>query len=168
MLVPKAPLPGTDALLAHLRPFVCPWRSLTIAVDGRNGAGKSSLARHLGWQLGIPVVETDFWLLDDVPIKHNVSALMKLIRWRHKSNRPVIVEGIAMLQTLKIAGLQPDYLVMVTNTSLEVAETEICTTDHADADTNITKCLSTEVEEYLNKYRPQDRADWHVVWTEPR
>jgi len=55
----RTPLPGADALLTHLRSFCLPWRAMIIAIDGRNGAGKTSLARYLAWQLGMPVLETD-------------------------------------------------------------------------------------------------------------
>jgi hypothetical protein len=67
MISEQLPLPGADGLLNRLRSLCLPWRAMTIGVDGRNGAGKSSLARYISWQLGMPVLETDLWLMRKHP-----------------------------------------------------------------------------------------------------
>jgi hypothetical protein len=61
-----------------------------------------------------------------------------------------IIEGVTMLRTLQLAGLRPDFLVMVTNLA--------CEPNEEDAHWQPPRCLSTEVEAYLDEYRPQDRA----------
>ena len=150
------PLPGTAELLKKLRKFCIPWRSLIIAIDGRNGAGKSSLGRYLSWQLGVPLIETDFWIIDGSHVEQKISEIQDLIRKRRDLRRPIIVEGIMMLQMLERAGLTSDFLVVVTNQAQKP--------DPDDDTSDLPQCLSTEVEAYLKKYHPEDKADFHLVW----
>lgn len=157
----RTPLPGADALLTHLRSFCLPWRAMTIAIDGRNGAGKTSLARYLAWQLGMPVLETDLWLSSTSPVAHCIDELKRLIDARHRCDRPVIIEGVMMLRTLELLGVQPDYFVVVTNEALErVPEDD-------EDDIGPPPGLSGEVDAYLEERRPAEGADWHLVWREP-
>lgn len=87
---------------------------LTIAIDGVDGAGKSSLARFLAWQMDIPVIEMDFYLLDALPEpKYDVSKLRDILEDRCSINQPTIVEGIFILQHLKEIHLMPDILIRV-------------------------------------------------------
>lgn len=119
MIPTRQPIPGVGDLLAHLRSFCLPWRALTIAIDGRNGAGKTSVARYLAWQLGMPVLETDLWLSSTSPVTHRIEEIREVMRARHHRDRPVIIEGVMMLRTLELLGVQPDYLIFVTNEALE-------------------------------------------------
>ena len=41
------------------------WRSFIVAIDGVDGAGKSTLGRYLAWQLGMPLVESDQYLVQN-------------------------------------------------------------------------------------------------------
>ena len=60
---------------------------MTIAVDGVDHAGKSSLARFLSWQLQMPVIETDFTLVrSSSPPTHDAGLLRKLVEDRHHLN----------------------------------------------------------------------------------
>lgn len=155
------PIPGAEDLLTHLRSFCLPWRALTIAIDGRNGAGKTSVARYLAWQLAMPVLETDLWLSSTSPVTHRVGELKKLIQSRHRQDRPVIIEGVMMLRTLELISVKPDYFVFVTN---ETRETE---PDDDDEDRGPPQCLSEEVDVYLRERQPAGRADFHLTWQEP-
>jgi hypothetical protein len=145
---PLDPLPGTAELLKELRKFCILWRSLIIAIDGRNGAGKSSLGRYLSWQLDVPPIETDFWIGEDLPVVHMVPELRELICKRLKLDRPVMVEGIMMLRMLEQAKLTSKFLVLITNQSLE---TDLDDDDHDGS--GLPHCLSSEVEVYLKGYR---------------
>ena len=109
------PIPLQYACLADfLLPKVLPWRKLTIAIDGVDGAGKSTLARFLSWQLEMPEIETDFFLRDDqrMPV-HDTSSLATLVQARHKNNRPLIVEGVFVLRQLGAIGVNPEFLIRV-------------------------------------------------------
>jgi hypothetical protein len=41
-------------LLEQLRNIIYPWQTFTMALTAQTGVGKSSLARFLWWQLGMP------------------------------------------------------------------------------------------------------------------
>ncbi len=58
------PIPGADALLAVIQAALGPERlPLLIGIDGLWGAGKSGLASWLGWQLGMPTVSLDLYIV---------------------------------------------------------------------------------------------------------
>lgn len=161
MIPARQPIPGADDLLTQLRSFCLPWRALTIAIDGRNGAGKTSLGRYLSWQLGMPMLETDLWIYRKLPVRHRTAELRRLVQSQHRCQRPVIIEGIMMLRTLELLGVQPDYFVFVTNEALESDPEE------DDEDRGPPQCLSEEVDAYLRKRQPAKRADRHLTWREP-
>lgn len=154
---------GTDRLLETLQEFCHPWRRLTIGIDGSPGAGKSTLARYLAWQLGIPALETDFWrATGDEP---SFEQLRKLISCWHETGemgRPVIVEGIKLLEVFERIGITPDFLVFVTNHALEPDPeiTDWCGPPPLEA-------LSGGIADYFANCRPQDKADFHLEWREP-
>ncbi len=153
----RQPLLGADYLLDQLRKFCVPWRRLTIAIDGRKGAGKSSTGRHLSWQLGMPVLETDLWLANTIPLTHHIDEVRTLILQLHACNRPIIVEGIMILRMLEQAGIQPDFLVTVTNLTLETSE---------DDEPELPSSISADVDAYLRAYQPELRADFHLMWAQ--
>jgi hypothetical protein len=102
-----------------LREAVClaigeKWRRFLIGVDGVDGAGKSTLARYLSWQLGIPSIETDLFLeRGQGPSALRHEELRRAIQSRLEDDRPVIVEGVFLLKTFESLDLQPDYLIYV-------------------------------------------------------
>lgn len=116
--IPSEYAPVVDWLLPQLKP----WRKMTIAIDGVDHAGKSSLGRFLAWQTGMPVIETDFTLIGGVkppsgtgpllPV-HDPELLRRLIQHRHGLERPVLVEGIFVLRQLAAVGIDPDLLIAV-------------------------------------------------------
>jgi shikimate kinase len=62
----KAPLLGSEKLLEALEKELGSNRKpLLIAIDGADGVGKSSLASWLGWQLGMPALQLDLYLIKD-------------------------------------------------------------------------------------------------------
>jgi hypothetical protein len=111
------PLPITpehEAAAAWLRERVLPWRRMTIAIDGVDNTGKSSLARFLGWQLGMPAIEADFALDPDARLpQHDTQFLGRLIRDRHESGYPALVEGVFVLRALHQLDIDPEIVVGV-------------------------------------------------------
>lgn len=104
------------SLVQKLKGIIYPWRKLTIAVDGVTGAGKSGLARYLAFQLDMPCVETDMLrIINECQPSYRYSELKKMVLSRHELNRPVIIEGIFLLNTLKRIGITPDFLIYVKN-----------------------------------------------------
>lgn len=96
------------------------WRRFLIAVDGRDGAGKSTTARYLSWQLGVPCIETDFFKYKrSQKLAYRLSALREPIQQRLEEGRPVVVEGLVLLETLAQLGISPDFHVYVINSETE-------------------------------------------------
>jgi hypothetical protein len=55
------------------------WRPLLIAVDGRDGAGKSAVASWLAWQLDMPAFQLDIYVLPGLPIRWQTDELRKAL-----------------------------------------------------------------------------------------
>jgi hypothetical protein len=108
----KDPLPGSIELLgkvlARLRPERLP---LLIAIDGVDGLGKSSLASWLAWQIGAPSIHLDLYLIQDSdPLRWRSDDLARVISARLDRKRPVVVEGIMILEALQSIGRSADFL----------------------------------------------------------
>jgi hypothetical protein len=72
------------------------------------------LASWLGWQLGMPSVHLDLYLIrDSKPLKWLTEEVARLIHKRVDNSQPVIVEGIFVLDVLDQIGRAPDFLVYV-------------------------------------------------------
>jgi hypothetical protein len=131
-------------LVEALKQIILPWRKLTIAVDGVDGVGKSSLARFLSWQLGMPTIETDLVIQTaSNGFTYDFSVLSKLISARHDRDRPVIIEGMCVLETMDLLGVQSDYLVYVEVQSYRGSIT-----------------WNERFESYDRKYHPRQHADF--------
>jgi pantothenate kinase-related protein Tda10 len=98
----KSPLPGSKELLSRVNAALGPDRKpLLIAIDGPDGVGKSSLASWLAWQLGMPSVHLDLYVIrDSKPLKWMTDEVARLIQTRASLGRPIIVEGICVLDVL--------------------------------------------------------------------
>jgi hypothetical protein len=109
----KPPLSGSEKLLEPLQKELGPdRRPLLIAIDGADGIGKSSLASWLGWQLGMPALHLDLYLIKDSnPLAWRTDELARLISSRVDIGRPVIAEGILILDALDQISRRPDFLV---------------------------------------------------------
>lgn len=110
----KAISPDHERIVEWLKPKILPWRKMTIAIDGVDGSGKSTLSRFLAWQLGMPVIETDLALVNgnETP-SHDIALIERLIKARHNLNRPVIVEGVFVLSLLEPFGVIPEILIRI-------------------------------------------------------
>ena len=122
-----------------------------IALDGLPGAGKSRLAVRLSALLNIRSVH-----LDDYLVRNSLGFIDHLnygeLR-RALSHRPVIVEGVCMLDVLGRVGLRPDQLVYLQGPSLA----RYLDTSHP---------LVVEVRAYIERARPIDRASFVLVRSE--
>jgi hypothetical protein len=122
-------------------------RPLLIAIDGLDGAGKSSLATWLSWQLEMPAVHLDLYIVrDSDPLQFRTNDLAKVLDARANLDRPVIVEGILILKVLGEIGRTPDFLVFVHRIS------------HKSS-------LRTLTEEYLREFNPRQKANQIIRWS---
>jgi hypothetical protein len=136
----KPPLSGSEKLLEPLQKELGPdRRPLLIAIDGADGIGKSSLASWLGWQLGMPALHLDLYLIKDSnPLAWRTDELARLISSRVDIGRPVIAEGILILDALDQISRRPDFLVYVRG--------------------NGSHGLSKRIENYRKRQKPEERA----------
>ncbi len=116
-----------EDLLVQARTVLAEWRSFIIGVDGRDGAGKSTTARFISWQMEVSHIEADLFLLlsDEPPAgyqcpkDHRLDWLKEVVGARLQLNRPVIVEGMFLLELLARIGYEPDFLVYVESSEFD-------------------------------------------------
>ena len=124
--------------------------SASTALDG---SGKTSLASWLTWKLGIPAIHLALFVdLDASDLAWRTDDLRRMLDTRlHPENpRPVVVEGILLLDALEQAGGTPDLLVYVEKRGNKGAY--YLGRDH--------------VRPYLRRRRPKQRADFILRWKE--
>jgi hypothetical protein len=119
------------------------WRRFLVAVDGVDAAGKSNFARYLGWQLGMPAIETDLFLDGNRGgLNYRRDQLNSVVQARLSRDRPVIVEGVRVLHLLQHLNLTHDYLVWVEQKGHDGSHS-----------------LSAELAAYEREFTPRSRAD---------
>jgi 2-phosphoglycerate kinase len=101
-----------DALASVMRKFP----GVIVTVDGRDGVGKTTLGRYLAWHFNISLIETDLFL---IPARdhliHLDDQINRIIERCVTTPRPVIVEGISMLQLMKRIHRVPGFSIYVIN-----------------------------------------------------
>jgi len=87
---------------------------LLIAIDGADGMGKSSLASWLAWQLEMPAVHLDLYIVRDTePLCWKETDLSRIIEEQLDLGRPLIVEGLLVLDALASVGRRADFWIFV-------------------------------------------------------
>jgi uridine kinase len=129
-----------DAIKQALTPNRLP---LLIAIDGADGCGKSSLASWLAWQLGMPAIQLDLYITDLHPIRWRIDDLARVVAQRIDGRRPVIVDGVLVLDALDNIERKADFLVWVGGGYAESS-------------------LASEVADYRSRHRPFERADFTI------
>ncbi len=97
-------------VVENCRQLLATGRARLIAIDGRDGSGKSTFARYLAHALGVICFETDAFLIPGRGFKYR-KTLRKLLHYRLARNEVAIVEGVLVGETLAGIGLQPDLLI---------------------------------------------------------
>jgi uridine kinase len=139
----KQPLPLSEELLESVqRSLTLERLPLLIAVDGADDSGKSSLASWLAWQLAMPAVQLDLYLIKVEPMEWLIPDLNRVLARRLDRKRPVIVDGVLVLEALEQAGRKPDFLVFVTG----------------EGSTQI----QPQIAAYRAQYRPEQIADFVI------
>ena len=114
---------------------------LLIVVDGADGVGKSSLASWLAWQLEMPAVHLDLYLVRDaMPVCWREADLNRVIEERLDLGRPLIVEGFVALDALASVGRRPDFWIFVRGSG-----------GHG---------LSKRISDYNSRREPESNADF--------
>jgi uridine kinase len=123
-------------------------RPLLIGIDGLDGSGKSSLAAWLSWQLEMPAIHLDVYVIQNSdPLVWEFGDLARAIAGAQSGlRRPVIVEGIMLLHVLQQIDRTPDFHIFVEKEGHET-------------------CMKEDLEPYLNSYQPKNKADYVLRWS---
>lgn len=133
-----------DTAVQQLAPHLVNLPGKLIAIDGRDGSGKTTLGRFLAWYFNVTLVETDLFLQCDSGLTYHIEQIERIIAQRLAKPRPVIVEGIAVLRILQSINRTPDVLVYVTNSKNTGSDS-----------------LAETLSEYESTFSPQSAA--HVL-----
>jgi len=136
-----------NRLVVALDPPTLP-KAFIVGIDGRDGSGKSTLAAWLAWQLGYPAVFLDMFVVPDSRHLTWRDDLMLVLDSRR--DRPVIVEGVLILDALEQVGRKPNFLVYVEKLGNRGSYT-----------------LRNLLKSYLHRRRPKSRADYVLRWRAP-
>jgi cytidylate kinase len=146
--MPK-PLPEYDQVVKVLVPVLFDLPPKIVAIDGLNGTGKTTLARYLSHRFNCSLIETDLFMIK-AAVDYRFEEMKTLINFRLQRDRPVFVEGVAVLRTLKNMNFVPDFHIYWDN--VEPMDLEIS----RDGEIN------QELQKYINEFNPILNANKHV------
>jgi thymidylate kinase len=136
-------------------------KPLLIGIDGKAGIGKTSLSNWLAWQLEMPAIHLDLFVIQNevpAPIGRRVNDLDRCIKAR--GNRPMLIEGVLLLDSLDEVGRSPDFLIFVDEQPapamrrLRPPESDLIDTGEFS--------LGNQVAAYLSRRAPADRAAFRI------
>ena len=146
LIAPKA-YRDTRALIRKALGYPDRRLPLLIGIDGLDGAGKTSLAAWLSWQLEMPAVHLDLYIArDSEPLQYRLVDLAEALNARTLRQQPVIVEGILLLQVLGALNCSIDFLVFVQRVSHQSS-------------------LRSLTQSYVNEFHPRSKANKVVKWS---
>src|SRR5262245_28046288 len=90
-------------------------KPLLLGIDGADGSGKSSLAAWLSWQLEMPAIHLDIYIVpESSPLSWRLDDLARALAGAQLHlKRPAIVEGVFLLRALQSLDRAPDFHVFV-------------------------------------------------------
>lgn len=111
--------PRFDEAAAALEPTLKNLPRRLVAIDGRMGAGKSTLGRFLCWYFNVTLVETDPFLLGDGSLSRHIDEISRIVSFRLDGEfpQPVLIEGVGMRQLLEQIQRAADVHIYVENTA---------------------------------------------------
>jgi hypothetical protein len=107
--------PEYENAVRTLQPVLLNLPPKIVAIDGRDGDGKTTLGRFLAWYFNVTLVETDLYLLGDNSLNRRTEEIGRIVETRLRRQLPVIVEGVGVLQLLEDIGYAPDFQIYVRN-----------------------------------------------------
>src|SRR5687767_11166085 len=104
--------PQYQDVLKALAPVLDDLPGKLVAIDGRPGAGKTTLGRFLAWRFNVSLIETDLFLIErQGRLVYFNDQITRIIDKRLAMPRPVIVEGVAVLRLLSDLKRRADYVI---------------------------------------------------------
>ena len=105
---------GYASAVDWLKPRMYGLPGKIIAIDGRNGVGKTTFGRFLAWTFNSTPVETDLYI-EKGKFEYCDVEPKRVVNRRISKSQPVIVDGVAILWILRRLDLAPDYHIYVRN-----------------------------------------------------
>ena len=97
-----------------LTPIMRDLPGVIVTIDGRDGAGKTTLGRYLAWRFNVTLIETVLFLIPTLDyVIHLDDQINRIIERRLSLPRPVIIEGVAVLQLMRRINRVPDFKIYV-------------------------------------------------------
>jgi hypothetical protein len=146
--MPK-PLPEYDQVVKGLIPELYDLPPKIVAIDGLNGTGKTTLARYLSHRFNCSLIETDLFKIK-AAVDYRFKEMECLINFRLTRDRPVFVEGVAVLRTLKNMNFVPHFHIYWENV------------EPMDLGINRDDELNQELQTYINESDPILNANLHI------
>jgi hypothetical protein len=147
-------------LREHVSEALGPCRSLLIGFDGRDGHGKTSAANWLAWEFGMPAISLDLFLRrSESPsaISWHTDDLVRCLESRERNAKPIIVEGVLLLDALAAIEKSPDFLVFVEKMEPPGIRDRSLDDDLIDAREF---ALSNQISRYFERRSPASCADF--------
>ena len=135
-----------------------------IGFDGRDGQGKTSAATWLAWQLGMPAIHLDLFIRrsqSEGPISWRTDDLARCLQTR--DTKPIIIEGVLLLDALSAIDKSPDYLVFVEKAKPQHDRDRSLDDDFVDPREF---ALSNQISRYFVRRSPLAQADFRLLWSE--
>ena len=114
--------PEYDHVVEALTPVLHELPGKIVAIDGRDGVGKTSLGRYLAWYFNVTLIETDLFLQEGKKLTYRCEEVCRIITARLEKPRPVIVEGVAVMRLLSKMAHKLDFLIYVRNLEFNGSE----------------------------------------------
>jgi len=139
-------------------------RPILIGLDGRNGHGKSSAASWLAWQFEMSAIHLDLFIEE----QHSEGGA--ICNWRtedlarcikSRGAKPLVIEGVLLLDVLSAIQKTPDFLVIVERSDPPRSR------DPTQDDDLIDRrefSLSPQITKYFERRRLPDTADFKLAW----
>ena len=121
-----------------------------VAINGRDGAGKTTLGRFLSWTFNSTLIETDLFY-DSGSDSYHLQQISDLINRRLCKKCPVFVEGIRVLEVLEKTDHQPNFFIYLQNKNYKSS-----------------KKLKAMLDKYDKTYTPKKRANICIVAKYPK
>lgn len=111
-------LESYNSVVENLNPILCNLPGRVIAIDGKDGAGKTTLGRFLAWNFNITLIESDLFIKHKsvvLELEYDKETILRIINFRLNKPRPVIIEGIAIRDLLNKLNVKPDFVIYIEN-----------------------------------------------------
>jgi 2-phosphoglycerate kinase len=139
-------LPGYLKVMQALTRIMRGLPGVIVTIDGRDGVGKTTFGRYLAWYFNVTLIEADLFLIPSQDyLTHLDYQVNRIIERRFTLPRPVIVEGVSMLQLMKRINLVPDFAIYITNPQ------------HSGS-----RALEQQLSAYEESYAPSKKANMVV------